>query len=393
VRHAAHLAPVAEEHEADARHHETGDQRARIEVHARQRSASKRVGSSFLFGAALLLGLAACSSEDSAPQAAGGGSATGATTNSAGKNGSAAGNGSSTGGANTSGTSGSSGANVSGTSSGGGTPNAAGTTNSSDGGDSGTGEGGNADRGCKRGIAWNGKKLDNPEVNAKLTWWYRWAIGADAVGTGLEFVPMIWGGGTKLADDNKAIRSDAKYLLGYNEPNFFDQANLSAADAAADWPTVEAVAQAHNLKIVSPAVNYCGDAKAMTGRCHDYEPAHYLQAFFDACADCQVDYVAVHWYNCDISSLTWYLDQFKKFNKPIWVTELACAIGDDTSAAGNEKYLREVVPYLEQRQDVFRYSWFSADNIPNARLLNDDGSPTALGKIYLDLPHDSGCEP
>jgi len=209
----------------------------------------------------------------------------------------------------------------------------------------------------------------------------------------LEFVPMIWGGGTKVADDDKAVRGDAKYLLGYNEPNFFDQANLSAKDAAADWPTVEAVAKAHQLKIVSPAVNFCGDAKAMTGRCHDYDPAHYLKDFFAACADCQVDYVAVHWYNCDISSLTWYLDQFKQFGKPIWVTELACAIGDDTSAAGNEKYLRQAVPYLEQRDDVFRYSWFSADNIPNARLLNDDGSPTALGKIYLDLPHDSACEP
>lgn len=248
-------------------------------------------------------------------------------------------------------------------------------------------------RGCKRGIAWPGAQLDQAEVNAKLTWWYRWAVTADAVGEGLELVPMIWGGGARAADVNRTIRPDAKYLLGYNEPNFFAQANLSAAQAAADWPTVEAVAKAHGLKIVSPAVNYCGDVKNKTGPCHDNDPVHYLQDFFAACSGCQVDYVAVHWYNCDLASLKSYLDRFTQFDKPIWVTELACAIGDDTSVAGNEKYLRQAVAYLEERADVFRYSWFSADPIPNARLLNDDGSLTDLGKIYLDLPHHPDCQP
>lgn len=291
----------------------------------------------------------------------------------------------------------------------GGVTHAGGSTVSGDGGDDssggissssgaggangGSGAGGAPARGCKRGLAWPGKKLDDPELNAKLPWWYRWAVDADGVGSGIELVPMIWGGGTKGADVSKAIRPDAKYLLGYNEPNFFEQANLSAAAAAADWPTVEAVAQEHGLKIVSPAVNFCGDVKNKTGPCHDNEPVHYLQDFFAACADCQVDYVAVHWYNCDLPSLKWYLDQFTQFGRPIWLTEFACAIGDDTSVADNERYMREAIPYLESRADVFRYSWFSADPIPNARLLDADGAPNALGKIYLDLPHAADCAP
>ena len=32
-----------------------------------------------------------------------------------------------------------------------------------------------------------------------------------------------------------------------------------------------------------------------------------------------------------------------------------------------------------------RYSWFSADPIPNAKLINSDGSPTALGQVYISL--------
>jgi hypothetical protein len=246
---------------------------------------------------------------------------------------------------------------------------------------------------CKRGVAWAGNKLDNAEVNSQLTWWYKWGLSAQGVGAGLEFVPMISGGGSKVADDNKAIRPDAKYLLGYNEPNFTSQANLTPQQAAADWPTLEAVAKAHNLKLVSPAVNYCGDDKTGTGPCNGTNPATYLQDFFAACSNCQVDYVAVHWYNCDGASLKSYLDLFKQFGRPIWLTEFACAYGGDTSVAGQEKYMREAIPILEARSDVFRYSWFSADPIPNARLLNADGSPTDLGKVYLSLPRDPTCTP
>jgi hypothetical protein len=103
--------------------------------------------------------------------------------------------------------------------------------------------------------------------------------------------------------------------------------------------------------------------------------------------------VAVHWYNCDGASLKSYLDMFKQFNRPIWLTEFACAYGGDTSVAGQEKYMREAIPILEARGDVFRYSWFSADAIPNARLLNADGSPNALGKVYLGLARDPTCTP
>jgi hypothetical protein len=204
---------------------------------------------------------------------------------------------------------------------------------------------------------------------------------------------MVWGSGATVDSVNKALRPDAKYLLGYNEPNFFAQANLSAAQAAAQWPVLQQVAAQHGLKLVSPAVNYCGDDKNKTGPCHDTNPVSYLSSFFAACTNCQVDYVAVHWYNCDGASLKSYLDLFKQFNRPLWVTELACAYGGDTSVAGQEKYMREAVPILEARTDVYRYSWFSGDPLPNARLLNADGTPTPLGDIYLGLPRDPTCTP
>jgi hypothetical protein len=283
-----------------------------------------------------------------------------------------------------------------GTGGGGQAPNGGSPAGAGDGAGGSTSQGGGTavtPKDCKRGIAWHGSELSHPQVTAQLTWWYSWGLGVRTVGAGLEFVPMQWGGGSKLENIESALRPDAKYLLGYNEPNFFEQANLSAVQAAADWPTLESAARKHDLKLVSPAVNYCGDDKTGAGPCHDTNPVGYLQDFFAACQGCQVDYVAVHWYNCDGASLESYLNLFAQFNRPLWLTEVACAYGGDTSLAGQERYMREAVPILEARADVFRYSWFSGDPLPNARLLDAEGAPTALGEVYLSLPRDPTCTP
>jgi hypothetical protein len=75
---------------------------------------------------------------------------------------------------------------------------------------------------------------------------------------------------------------------------------------------------------------------------------------------------------------------FEQFGKPIWLTEFSC--GTNPTAAAQEAYMRAAISYLESNPNVFRYSWFSADPIPNAKLVNSDGSPTALGSVYTGLP-------
>ncbi|HEV8547392.1 MAG TPA: glycoside hydrolase family protein, partial [Polyangiaceae bacterium] len=201
----------------------------------------------------------------------------------------------------------------------------------------------------------------------------------------VEFVPMMWG----KDDVTKDLPASAKFLLGFNEPNFFAQANLSAQDAADLWPQVEAKAKAAGVPIVSPALNFCGPAD----QCHGTDPYQYLKDFFAACSDCQVDAVAVHWYNCDLPSLKDYLEPggnlegFEQFGRPIWLTEFSC--NGDASTAEQETFMREAIPYLEENSHVFRYAWFSAGPIPNAKLIADDGSPTALGRVYMGL--DQAC--
>jgi hypothetical protein len=181
----------------------------------------------------------------------------------------------------------------------------------------------------------------------------------------------------------QAVPPGSAYLLGFNEPNFQVQSNLTPDEAAALWPAIEA--SADGIGLVGPAMNFCGPAD----QCNGISPYDYLKDFFAACPSCRVDYVAVHWYNCDLPSLKDYLEPggnlegFEQFGKPIWLTEFSC--NGSASIAQQEAFMRVAIPYLEGNPHVFRYSWFSAGPIPNARLINADGSPTALGNVYKDL--------
>jgi hypothetical protein len=186
---------------------------------------------------------------------------------------------------------------------------------------------------------------------------------------------MIWGKGQIGSKPPKA-----QYLLTFNEPDNGQQSNLSAATAVSLWPQIQSIAQAAGIPyIVSPAV-----ASSLT----------WIQNFMSACTNCQVDYIAVHFYGCSLhttggfTGLAEYLAQFYQFNKPLWLTEFSCDAGQ--SVASQTAYMQAAIPYLESTPQVFRYSWFSANPIPNA-MLTSGSSLTNLGKIYVSLPE--ACKP
>jgi hypothetical protein len=250
-----------------------------------------------------------------------------------------------------------------------------------------------AGRGCKRGIASTlapSSAFAPAASSPGIAWWYNWANQPAPGGDpGIEFVPMIWGGGSL----GQSIPAISKSLLGFNEPNFNTQANLTTQQAADDWPSVEAKASPLGASIVSPGVNFCGSG-GKSSQCTEAsvtDPYTYLEDFFAACSGCKVDYIGVHWYNCDLPSLRAYLEGngdgglqgFVQFGKPIWLTEFSC--DSSHSVADQMAYMREAIPYLESNPNVMRYAWFNAKGIPNAELANTDGSLTDLGQLYVGL--------
>lgn len=243
---------------------------------------------------------------------------------------------------------------------------------------------------CKRGLAYGHDSVaDLGALSKGLGWWYNWSsqpesanVAAAYAGLGLEFTPMVWGGTFDVGTVESQIPNDAKYLLAFNEPNFGAQANLTPAQAAALWPNIEAIAKAKNLKIVSPALNYCG------GSCNVTDPFAWLDQFFAACPSCQVDYVAAHWYACSGDALTWYLGQFAKYGKPIWLTEFSCNDASDVSLPVQKAYMKDALQILENDPNVFRYAWFigrSTDR-PAVSILGADGQLTELGQQYVSAP-------
>ncbi|HVK94491.1 MAG TPA: glycoside hydrolase family protein [Noviherbaspirillum sp.] len=248
----------------------------------------------------------------------------------------------------------------------------------------------------KRGIAYGGhSSTDLAALSAGISWWYNWSptpeAGAAAVYNALDvaFVPMVWGGMPDANQVAASIPAGARHLLGFNEPNFVSQANKTPTEAAALWPVMEDIAARKNLQIGAPALNYCGDCVSEDGVTYS-DPIDYMDAFLAACNGCRIDFIPVHWYACHVDALKWYIGRFKKYNKPIWVTEFACGDNphDQITLTVQKDYMRAAVDYLENEPAVARYSWFSGRNneIPFINLLGADGTLTELGSLYVNLP-------
>jgi hypothetical protein len=268
----------------------------------------------------------------------------------------------------------------------------AGTAGSSGSSGAGGADGGTDITSRKRGVAYGyHSDADLAALSAGIGWWYNWAAKPDDTlmtgypGLGVEFVPMVWGGTFDPATLEKQVPAGAKYLLTFNEPNFGSQANLTPAQAAALWPKIEMFAKGRGMKIVSPAVNYCGSP------CNETDPFMWLQKFFAACTGCQVDYVAMHWYACTKAALTSTVAKYEQqFGKPLWVTEFSCL--DDKSKVNDADeltYMQDAVAALEADPMVFRYAWFtgrSTGSPPISLLATTSGQLTPLGQKYVTLP-------
>jgi len=225
--------------------------------------------------------------------------------------------------------------------------------------------------------------LDFTALMLGLTWYYEWSplpstISLTAAISTVEFVPMIWGE-SDLPLLNQ-IPAGTKYLLGFNEPNFVYQSNLTPQQAATLWPQLQDVADQRNIKLVSPAVNYCGSP------CIDTDPVVWLDKFFALCTNCRVDYIAVHSYVCDVNALISQMARYKIFGKPIWLTEWAC--GDDgvQPIEVQQAYMQAALQYLDSDPDIFRYAWFSgrSTEIPTSNVLDTPiGVLTKLGTTYI----------
>jgi hypothetical protein len=248
----------------------------------------------------------------------------------------------------------------------------------------------------KRGVGYGyHSTADMNTASQGISWWYNWAAQPDVAirntygNYNVDFTPQAWNA-SGITGVNSWVSQDEKvnYVLGFNEPNFTAQANMTPSQAAAAWPQLQAIADQYGLKLVSPAVNYCGSCVTENGTTYN-NPFDWLDDFFTACVGCRVDYIALHWYGGG-NSMSGYIDDARKYGKPIWVTEFANWDAGVTPES-QKNYLAGTVNFLERDPDIFRYAWFIGRGsgvavYPYIDLYGANGEMTELGQIYLDIP-------
>ncbi len=225
----------------------------------------------------------------------------------------------------------------------------------------------------KKGIA------GNIWQNLNVGWFYNWNLNQNS-SRDVEYVAIRqsrwWPG---LNQDWRA--RGINHLLGYNEPDHPDQADMSVGDAIDAWPDLLGT----GLRVGAPAVTDGGSS--------------WLYSFIDRAdaAGLRVDFVPVHYYRCysDPANPDGAATQFYSFLKsihdrvqrPLWVTEwnnganwTGCA---DPTFAQQQAAVAQMIQMLDQTPFVERYAIYNwVEDV--RRVQWDDGSLTGAGVAYRD---------
>ncbi len=252
-------------------------------------------------------------------------------------------------------------------------------------------------RSHKRGVSFGIKNVTDAFILSDfICWHYNWGntpSGPDNVQLFLEqnnidYCPMCWNGNYSKDRIRAFVQGhpNTGYLLGFNEPNLTDQANMTPQKAAELWPDVVALAKELNLKLGAPAMNY--------GTLAGYsDPVKWLDEFFrqPGISINDIDFIPIHCYMTSCSAVKGFVEKFRKYDKPIWMTEF-CA-WDISGVDVQKSYMSDVINYFEQEELVERYAWFiprsnnSLNSKPYNQLLTkqDPIELTPLGEIYAGM--------
>ncbi|TQS47145.1 RNA polymerase [Cryptosporangium phraense] len=224
-------------------------------------------------------------------------------------------------------------------------------------------------------------------ADSGVTWYYDWDASPQGIAApaGVQFVPMIWG--AKLANDETlaAVKGRGDTLLGFNEPDFESQSNLSPSAALDLWPKL----QATGMRLGSPAPAF--------GAADD---GSWFDQFMQGAKSrgYRVDFIALHWYGGDfdtsnaVEQLKRYLQRtWDRWHKPIWLTEYALInFSNGAEVASPEEqvaFVKASTAMMDGLSFVERYSWFKFSppkegGQAGTTLYNEDGSKTPMGDAY-----------
>jgi len=237
----------------------------------------------------------------------------------------------------------------------------------------------------KRGFADTGANYNNLQATG-AGWYYTWGPGVGNPGNfDAKHYPMFWSTPSQ-GTINDVKNRNPEYVLGFNEPERPDQANLSVAQAIASWTTISNSFAGTSTKLVSPAVSDGGNGPTWLTEFMQQATANNLK----------VDAVAFHWYGVSNPNdpsraagdfLSRVDDYYNRYSKPVFITEFAIhdwggAYSDAAIIEANRQFLNIVIPALESRSHVAGYAWYHW--FSDAPLYTGNPmTPTPMGYSYV----------
>ena len=233
----------------------------------------------------------------------------------------------------------------------------------------------------KRGVGL-ATRLCQDAVTLNVSWFYTWLYYHPCPGQiSIPWIPMIFNAADVQYAKNLA-NGGYEALLGFNEPNEPNQANMTPEQALDLWPQLMAT----NLKLVSPAVAQWNNG-----------PWEWTIPFMNGIKQrgYRVDILAFHYY-ADYRLPPNDMENFFKNitqtfpNYPIWITETSNETGSQPDNVG---FLRDINNLYTKYPQIQRYSWFTNrwqgqyDN-PGSNLIDNNGNPTQVGSAFIKYPKD-----
>lgn len=226
----------------------------------------------------------------------------------------------------------------------------------------------------------------------KPGWAYNWTFGDENLVSVGQYMPMQWTNisaaspGILRNQPNWYSRANQTSVLGFNEPDLSDQANMSEEAAAYQWPRLERM----RLPLVGPV------------------PAAYQGAWrqnYEGLADergNRSEYMAMHWYSTNgaatgspsglISNMQ---SLYNTYGKPIWLTEFSTRdfVGDKTTWSRNHNYnflaefmwRAESLPWLKS-WSLFEWGMYGGDPLTTDAASSD---PTDMNSPRLALHYNN----
>lgn len=247
-----------------------------------------------------------------------------------------------------------------------------------------------------------------PKIKAVNSYWnYSWGTNrVEAQPDGMEFIPMTWGAwgkeGLKKALQNDVVpqiqSGKAKRLLGFNEPDKKEQANMPYTEALKYWPMLEDL----GIPLCSPAcANPLSDIDDSTQGVRGTWMRDFMREADKR--NYRIDYIGVHWYGgpSPRSFKERMIQVYEAYDRrPLLISEFAVADWGAKSVKGNThsqesvlKFMKDVLPWMESQNWIAGYAWFSFEMNEavgtSSALFDLEGNLTTLGRFYQSVTNEN----